>query len=91
LSFGPQDVISKTSEFGGFCYTLYMLKNLFVSDEEKKTSNTIAGIALVITLGILYFLIKPTDIYSYIITIVIALAVGGVVYFIAELIRKKRS
>ena len=68
-----------------------MVKNIFISDEDNKISNTIAGVTLVITLCLLCFLMKPTDIYGYIINTVIASIIGGVVYFIAELIRKKRS
>ena len=68
-----------------------MVKNMFISDEDNKISNTIAGVVLVITICVLYFLIKPTDVYGYIINIVIALIVGGAAYFIAELIRKKSS
>ncbi len=67
-----------------------MVKNIFASDDDNKISNTIAGVVLVITLFVLYFLMKPTDIYGYIIHIVIALVVGGVVYSIVEVIRKKR-
>jgi hypothetical protein len=67
-----------------------MIKNIFVSDEDKKISNTIAGAALVGTLFVLYFLMKPTDVYGYILNIAIALIVGGAVYIIVELIRKKR-
>lgn len=66
-----------------------MAKNIFFSDEDNKISNTIAGVALVGTLFLLYFLNKPADVYGYIINIVIALIVGGAVYFIVELIRKK--
>lgn len=67
-----------------------MVKNILVSHEDNKISNTIAGVALVGTLFVLYFLMKPANVYSYIINIVIALIVGGAVYIIVELIRKER-
>lgn len=67
-----------------------MAKNIIFSDEDNKISNTTAGVALVGTLFLLYFLMKPADVYGYIINIAIALIVGGAVYFIVELIRKKR-
>ncbi len=68
-----------------------MIKKLFVSDEDTKITNTIAGLALVITLLALYFLMKPADVYGYMINIAVSLVVGGAVYFIVELIRKSRS
>ncbi len=67
-----------------------MFKNIFVSDEDNKISNAIAGVVLLGTLFILCFIMKPADIYGYIINIVIALIVGGAVHIIVELIRKKR-
>lgn len=68
-----------------------MVKNIFVSDDENKAANTIAGIATIIAIGMLYFINKPADIYGNIINIVIALIVGGIVYFIFNLINKRRS
>ena len=68
-----------------------MAKKLFTVEEEKRTTNRIAGIALLVTYLILSFTIKLTDVYSYLIAIGGALAVGSVVYWIAEVIRKKQA
>lgn len=67
-----------------------MVKNIFISNEATRVSNTVAGMTLVATLFMLYFIMKPTDFYGYLINIGVALLVSGVVYLIAELVRKKR-
>ena len=74
-----------------FCYTLGMIKELFTVDEEKRTSNTLAGIAVLAALSILYFYLHPSDFYTYAISLVVALLIGGTVYLLAEFIRKKMS
>lgn len=66
-----------------------MVKNVFISDEETRVSNTVAGVTLVGTLFMLYVIMKPTDFYGYVINIGVALLVSGVVYLIAELVRNK--
>lgn len=68
-----------------------MIKELFTVDEKKRVSNTLAGITVLAALSILYFYLHPSDFFTHVISLAIALVIGGVVYSLAEFIRKKMS
>lgn len=66
------------------------IKHLFITDPKKASSNTAAGVVFIISFFVLHnYFFTGNEMYPIIVSFCTSLAIGTLIYFASEFLRKK--